>query len=387
MSPHPSLSAPPFKVEPIKPVPTMGPYVPCWCGSGRKYKWCHFRRDLQAPVNIFQVEQKMLEDLQAGYCSHPDPSADPCSSTIIKSHTVQKNGGLSAIAESGHVLTVKPTMKAMIDSEGTPGPRSIGVNKASVFPGFCGKHDDELFKPIESKSVSLNKDTAFLFAYRAMAYELFAKIAQLKGSETQREMDKGQPFAIQAAIQVHMAGVIAGIKLGLRDMEGWKAQFDQRLLSGERGDFHYLAVRFAEVLPIVACSAFHPEYDLKGQPLQRLGRDADFDHIALTVTAFEGQTLAVFGWIGDNSTAQALAASFVDVEDDRKADALIRLLFVHSDNLFLRPSWWNGLPGSVHDGFNHMTQSGTTMRLRTGREIADSRISVCSTPAVELVQE
>ena len=60
---------------------------------------------------------------------------------------------------------------------------------------------------------------------------------------------------------------------------------DERLLNGDRSCFRYLAVRFDALLPMVACGAFHVEYDLEGTPLQRLGHgDAPFEVITLTVT-------------------------------------------------------------------------------------------------------
>ena len=365
----------------------MGPYDLCWCRSGKKYKWCHFRREKQKPINIFEIEAGMIAELRDGYCSHPDPVADPCSAAIAKAHTVQKKGGLAAIAEVGHVLTVKPTMKEMIETEGNPQPRKIGVNKASVFPGFCSRHDTTLFKPIEGQSLVLTKDTAFLFSYRAIAYERFAKEAQLRSTHIQREADRGQPFWKQAAIQMHLATFIAGIQIGMRDMDLWKGQFDARLMSGARDDFHFVAVRFDQVLPVVACGAFHPEYDFQGKPLQQLGRDGvDFDHITLTVTTFEAQTIAVFGWIGsDDGPAKILAESFVALHDSRKADALVRLLFIHTDNLFLRPSWWEGLREPDRRALNEMTRSGTSMRMRTDDEMADDATSLLSAVAIDVV--
>lgn len=60
----------------------------------------------------------MVAELRAGYCSHPDPASDPCSGIITKAHTVQNMCGFFAIAELNHVLTVKQTMKAMIETEG-----------------------------------------------------------------------------------------------------------------------------------------------------------------------------------------------------------------------------------------------------------------------------
>src|SRR5690606_8652380 len=139
-APHPSLNAPKIRPDPIRPLETMGPYEPCWCRSGKKYKWCHFRREQQKPVNIFEIEAGMIAELRDGYCSHPDPSTDPCSATIAKAHTVQKRGGLAAVGGAGHLLTVKPSRKEMIETDGNPQPRKVGVNNASVFPGFCGKH-------------------------------------------------------------------------------------------------------------------------------------------------------------------------------------------------------------------------------------------------------
>lgn len=365
----------------------MEPYDLCWCRSGKKYKWCHSRRDQQKLINIFEIEARMIAEFRDGYCSHPDPAADPCSATITKAHTVQKKGGLAAIAEAGHVLTVKPTMKEMIETEGKPQPRKIGVNNASVFPGFCSRHDTTLFKPIEAKSLALTKDTVFLFSYRAIAYERFAKETQLRSTEIQREADRGRPFPIQAAIQMQLAAVIAGIRIGMRDVDLWKDQFDARLLSGVLDDFHFVAVRFDQVLPVVACGAFHPEFDFQGKPLQRLGRNtADFDHITMTVTTFEAKTILVFGWIGSgDGPAKALAESFVALDDARKADALIRLLFIHTDNLFLRPSWWEALPETDRQTLNGMTLSGTTTRLRTGDEMADDATSLLSAGVIEVV--
>ena len=325
-----------------------------------------------------------MAELRDGYCSYPHPTTNPCSSTITKAHTIQKKGGLAAIAEAGHVLTVKPTLKEMIASDGKPSPHKIGVNNASVFPGFCSRHDDGLFKAIEGKVLSLTKDAAFLFAYRAIAYERFAKEAQLRAASIQRSMDCGQPFAIQAYVQRHLAVYIHGVQIGIRDIGRWKSQFDERLLSGARDDFHFLAVRFDRVLPIVACSAFHPEFDLQGNPLQRLGRESiELEHITLTVTTFENQTIMVFGWIGSaDGSARALAKSFQSVADARKADALIRLLFVQTDNLFVRPSWWEGLHLADRQTLTMMTRSGTTLQRRLGRELADdSKIFVTAAVA------
>ncbi|MGP3725267.1 hypothetical protein [Cereibacter sphaeroides] len=328
----------------------------------------------------------MFAELREGYCSLP--GLDPCSSQIVKAHTIQRKGGLAAIAENNHVLTVKPLMKEMILSSGKPNPRRIGVNSASVFPGFCSKHDSETFKPIEGKSLDLDSRSAFLFSYRAIAYERFSKEAEGRINEMMREFsDRGQPFWKQAAIQSFLYDVFVGLQLGKRDMTRIKDGFDKLILAGAYESFHFCAIRFEQILPVVACCAFHPEFDLNGARLQQLGQDkVELDVVTLTVTAFDGNTIAVFGWIGpDNGPARSLTNSLVSADNARIADALVRLLFIHSDNVFLKPSWWDGLPDKHKAALNNMTRSGTTMRERTAAEYANVSLELLSTKAIEIV--
>lgn len=388
MAIHPSITAPKITKDymPLVPIEKMGRNELCWCRSGKKHKKCHLIREGQEKSNVFEHEQKMWAELREGYCSHPAPSPDnPCSATIAKAHTIQKNGGLAAISEDGHVLTVKPVMKEMIKTEGNPQPRRVGVGNASVFPGFCSNHDSALFKAVEGKSLALTRETAFLFSYRAIAYERFSKEAQHRFTLYLREADSGMPFWKQAALQKLLYDMITGLELGVRDVKLWKKQFDDRLLTGTLDDFHFVAIRFDRILPIVACGAFHPEFDLKGTRLQQLGQDKfELDHVTLTVTTFAESTVVVFGWIGPQSgPSRSLAESFLAVDDSRKADALVRLLFIHTDNLFLRPSWWATLPASSQKILNNMTRSGTHIRMRTGEEFADESLKLFSADVVE----
>lgn len=390
MAPHPSLTAPKItrSHDPLKPVEKRGRNELCWCRSGKKYKKCHLNREGQKEINVYELEQKMLAELREGYCSYPAPSSDnPCSATITKAHTVQKNGGLAAIAEAGHVLTVKPVMKEMIKTEGNPQPRKIGVKLASVFPGFCSNHDSAIFKPIEGKTLTLKTETAFLFSYRAVAYERFSKEAHHRSTLNSREADRGMPFWKQSVIQSLLHDTIIGLKIGMRDVNRWKDQFDSQLLSGLHHDFHFVAIRFDRILPIVACGAFHPEFDLNGKRLQQLGQDKFvLDHVTLTVTTFEENTVVVFGWIGPpNGPARTLVKSFLATDDSRKADALVRLLFIHTDNVFLRPSWWAALPKSSQKVLNDMTRSGTQIRERTGAEFADASLKFITADIVDTV--
>ncbi|THD34447.1 MAG: zinc chelation protein SecC [Sphingomonas sp.] len=388
MPDHPSLTAPRVELPPFRPVATMDPYKPCWCGSGTKYKWCHHRREQAPKINPFEIEQRITQASREGGCSHPDPVADPCQGDVIRSHTVQRNGGLKQIAENGHVLTVKPLMKGLMEMQGEAWPRPVGTGKASVFPGFCERHDRELFKPVEGSTLPLDAEHAFLLAYRAIAYERHAKDAQLRATELQRDMDGGRPLFNQAIVQRMLRDTLFGIRMGYADIARTKDEFDRRLMSGDRSGFHFLAVRFDGLLPMVACTSFHAELDFDGNRLQRLGHgDAPFELVTLTVTAFQGRTVAVFGWIGDaDGPAARLVSSFAAIADDGKADALLRLLFVQTDNIFLRPSWWEGLDEADQKRLVGQVMAGTTAVPRLDGALEAGAGPLLSAAVIETVE-
>lgn len=371
MTSHPSLSASYVTVEKINPVPQMEPYALCWCRSGKKFKWCHFRREQQKSANIFEIETRMMAELSEGYCLHPGAAQDPCSPQITMAHTIQRRGGLALIAEDAHVLTFRSTLKMLMEKPRTASPRRIGTRKASVFPGFCNHHDSALFRSIEGERPPLDQESAFLFAFRAMAYESFSKEAQLRCVEIQRELDRGLPFFNQAAIQTHLHAFTSVARHGLRDAEQAKRAFDDRLLSGSRDGFHFAMLRCDRILPILGCGAFHPEFDFAGNTLQRLGkRDVAYDRMTLTVTAYGEETIICFGWIGSNDgPARQLVDSFLAIDEERKADAILRLLLVHSENIYARPSWWDSLEPDVQESLYALAFSGAS-RARRGKDLA-----------------
>lgn len=200
-------------------------------------------------------------------------------------------------------------------------------------------------------------------------------------------MDSGHPFMNQALVQQPLRNILFGIRMGLDDIERTKAAFDRKLMTGDRSDFHFLAVRFDSLLPLVACTAFHVEQDFEGNEWQRLGHgDEPFDLITLTITAFQGKAVAVLGWIGEtDGPAARFAASFQRVPDLEKADALLRLAFVQTDNLFLRPSWWTALSEDEKKAFVQMIMAGTPTRPRSDGALLDDGRRLLIAGAVEMV--
>ena len=336
----------------------MSPYVPCWCGSNKKWKFCHKDREKQRPREFGEMMAKMHVELQQGYCSHPDAGSS-CSPKIIRSHTVQRSVGLAAIAEGGHVLSVKAGLSQIVERAGGLEPEPVGVKSASTFNGFCGLHDSSMFKPVETGQPALSSENVFLLAFRALAYELFMKQAALRSTSIQKDMDFGHPFEQQAEMQMYVRSYEQGVSRGVSELLEWKREYDSAYTKSDWARFAFYAVEFDQVLSVAAAGAFQPEVDFDGRQLQLLTGDAAMDHIVFNLTALNGHTVAMFAWLGERDGPSAqLVDSFARIPDDEKSTAVIHLAFEHLENTFIKPSWWATLPDETKNVVRRLIKSG-----------------------------
>jgi len=361
-----------LEVSDLRPVRTMDPYKPCWCGSGRKWKWCHKGRQDMPPVNINQLLNEMFQEARKGLCLHPDAPTG-CGQKIIRAHTVQRGGGLSEIAEKQHVLSPKDGLRRLAQTAGRLEPASIGINNASTFMGFCDVHDGEMFRPAEHHVVDLNDEIAFLLGFRAIAYERFAKITAERWAGIQREVDRGLPFERQVRAQSIIHWTLQGTKLALEDTRRWKAAYDVDFTARDYSGFRYTGVVFDGLLPLVGCGAFMPEFDFEGKALQWLGRASEvLEHITFNLAVLNGRSVALLGWLGPApGPAADFVQSFAAMPAVKVADSLVQLAFEHIENIYLRPSWWQGLPDEIRDALIDRTKNGT---------LSGERLATCLVP-------
>ena len=282
-------------------------YGPCWCASGKKWKFCHKDREKREPLPFGQVNAERAAYFVTGPCQHPDASATTCSSpTSIKSHTIQRRGGLGSIAEGGHVYSAKKAFADLEKRGGQVDLEKIGVGQASTFPGFCNHHDTELFRPVEQTNSKLNPCSAFLLSIRAVAYEVATKDSQLRAHVVSREfIDYGRSFKQQAMLQNFLSLQQTGIEQGLEDITLQKVMYDDAFQSQSLNKFNFYGVEFDRVLPFAAAGAFMPEFDFSGTQLQEIKEVRTVSHIALNITQLGDNTCVVFGWFGGSDCAAA----------------------------------------------------------------------------------
>lgn len=112
----------------------------CWSGSKIKYKKCHLDRDNMPALSKQHVLTELSESRSKKYCLHPKASEANCKGGIVKAHTIQRSGGLSKIAEKGHVMRLNLDMSSPPTNPTLLMPKLIGVRMASHLKA-AGKKD------------------------------------------------------------------------------------------------------------------------------------------------------------------------------------------------------------------------------------------------------
>ena len=264
-------------------------------------------------------------------CLHPE-APNNCRGRIVSAHTIQKSGGLTKIAENGHVLTP--------DSSSEPTEmKRIGINKASTFTGFCKFHDDTLFAPIEKYPLLLNRRHAFLLAFRVVSHELF-----LKRRTVELPVSDGAPFP------EFLLSYQAGARIAMRNLQPLHSEMGRALVRRRFRDTKFFAIEFDAVPQILCSGAPNVEFDFHGNRLQYLTRQEPLEYITFSLLPFSAnRTVAVFAWYGKSNVNEKFIRSLSSLPKRDLPDAFVRFAFQSLENMFLAPTWWNELPDAIKD--------------------------------------
>ena len=199
---------------------------PCWCGSGKKYKKCHLGREQQNPLPHWEIGKQFREAFNCETCSCPEGTKAECSGFIVKAHTVSRSASLKQIARDGHVYQITSNFISLKNNSVPLEPKLIGTNRASTFMGFCRKHDNEIFAPIEKQQFRCTPEQCFLVAYRALCREVFIKEGTARNLSTLRELDRGRDLQQQREMQSILSPYALGTHAGLKSIRSHKICYD-----------------------------------------------------------------------------------------------------------------------------------------------------------------
>ena len=335
----------PFVVEALRP---RKHFEECWCGSGRKYKKCHRDRTRQSRLPLGQVlhEQAQVFWRNRG-CMHPRASNSVCQGPVIDSHTIQRKGPLEKITSAdNHVshLTYSPLEDKFVVEE-------IGWKKASAFPGYCGKHDSQLFEPLERAPFSGSHEQCVLQAYRVICNELYKKRALIESMEFTRNLiDRGFSLDDQINHQLSVNQNIAGQTKSVQELELLQRKFEDAVIEKEYDLFSSKCYFFTGDLSLTSCGALHAEFDFNGNRYSNMwDLSIDAQMLAHSVMSTDVGGAIVFMWLAEERDPQSVVSSFDDISNEDKGDVFAQYCFLQAENTYFSRAWWNGLPPGIQE--------------------------------------
>lgn len=167
---------------------------------------------------------------------------DECTLPAIKSHVLQKNGILRQIAEDNHLIQQSIPNPFYSDTKGIMDFKSVGVNNVYTFSGFCKKHDDEVFKPIESiPDLEFNSpDRQALFCYRGLCQEIRRKEIAIEWIKDIRKQVTNEATEMMGYLSDGYIG-------GLKNLNYFKIELEKSIKSNNYEKFHFETITIPRI--------------------------------------------------------------------------------------------------------------------------------------------
>jgi hypothetical protein len=308
-------------------------------------------------MSKWDFDKRLRKILRPRVCLHPNRD---CEGGIVDAHSIQRTGGLSKVARNGHVYFTKLGTADLQKSGGLVLPKLVGVKQAATFTGFCNKHDSSTFSPIEVRPFTASKEQVFLFAYRALCREVYAKVGAARAIQEFSAEGRKNGRIHNRPVREFLEGFELGTKASLRRMLFHKDILDSMLLAKDFRAMEGYLVRLDRTPDVLCSGVFQPEYDYQGSFLQSVG-DFSLGFKPIMVSAFPtGDVGAVlFAWHRDHAKGvKDLAESLDRLGDGAIADATVRSLFQWFENIAIRPDWWESLPNVTRDALIRRFQQG-----------------------------
>ena len=295
---------------------------------------CYFLTKWLTTAVYLKLERELLR------CLHFKRN-DRCKE-IINAHSIQKNGVLSKISSKGKVYSLSKNIGDLINNNGSLVFKKNGINKVSVFKGFCKYHDNKLFEPIDNHDLKPTKQQVFLYAYRSLCKELFVKENSLNLLLKQYEESKEH-----VGYREMYSTLVKGTKYGYENLLRHKKIYDKALNKENFNEIKYCAF-FSSTIPFMAYSGvLYPEYDFLGNLIQDLSDDkSPLDMIAhFSVPTSDGWA-HIFAWHDSSSRVSVhfmdTLANRIDNNEDI-GDLLFRFVLLNCENIAFSPNWWEKL--------------------------------------------
>ncbi len=318
----------------------------CWCGSGKKYKRCHLGREAQPELGRQEAINRYIKRSRKGQCLHPYAGPKTCSGRVIEAHTIQRNAGLNHIARDGHVgsFLIHPSKLPRSRRDVNSEAHRVGIGEASTFNGFCSRHDNELFAPIDDRPFEGDVEQIMLLGYRAVCHELHSKRFAFDLDQAMRDFDRGTPAAFQHAYQHTLSTRDSGIEVSINELTDAKELYEASIIHVRPAVFSHFVVFFDRRPDLLCSGIWQATHDFRGRrifDLADLTIPASWLAFALIVSGEGGA--AVFSCPSSHEEGVKVLTTLDELSDDELPHAIVRFAFEFFENTYFSLDWWDGL--------------------------------------------
>lgn len=300
----------------------------CPCGSGKKYKKCCLRttNKEQYFANHHKLIVEARKESYIKQCLHP--RKDECDEKIIKAHSIQNNRILKRISSNGEVyMPISKNNLPVVTID------KYGRRVASVFTGFCKKHDKTLFQAIEDRDFVNSEEQLFLYTYRTFAYEYH------------RKMESNNFLNIMAQKTGRDFANSEGFELALKDFLLDKELFDNSIRNKEYNTLTNRVWEFEGEVKFSGSCYYSPEKDFKGIRIQNLENTIPpIRHIFLTVFPQNNKSYAILSWFRrDDELFNSYGRALDKLDLKERKIFISNELLKSGENIAINPEAWDSL--------------------------------------------
>lgn len=314
-------------------------------------------------IRFSKAFSKILKDTSLKECYHKSTEC----TNIIKAHSIQESRYLNNISVNGDVL------KVFYDQQGCFSFQDIGKSSASTFYGFCKKHDDEIFKPIEDSNLYEGSiEQNFLFAYRASAKyysninkikNVFEKLMSLITNKNDKELKnflemtsdeynssriKNWKSKFESYCQFNLTNCMEKIKR----LDSLRSYLNTSLRRKKYERITTIKITFKREYDIVATWCFFIEKDLKNNYINNpFSKTKFYKPLFITIFPQSGKTIVLLSFKTNNlKDFTFLDDQLVPLMEEDQQKIITAMLGLYCDNFYISNTFWEALPESVKTG-------------------------------------
>ncbi len=285
-----------------------------------------------------------------GICLHPDSVNLVCEDPI-ESHTIQKSSLRLIANKRNQVYTQHTSLSSSTDIVFI---KKLGVNKASTFRGFCSRHDNEIFRPIEDHPLQLTKEQVALHSYRAECRQLYF-FFRLRAYYQNHIL----PHAVNESKLYGKLGLCFHLQTGSHCevfSNAREASMISAIRSRDYSNMRYVALVFDTVPEIMTCTCIVPSIDVQGNHLQYPYGSAPLHTLCISLLPYnERKGVLLFSWYNKshiNERFMQPLLTLLTLDAAAIPDTVVRFLFHHVKDIYFSPRWWDKLPTNAKDNLS-----------------------------------